>query len=130
MGKAKADMISKRLNAQTMARRLEEKGNGHTAAWKARTLAENREECAYLVNQALAQDSHLNFPKIHLLMHRSDQISQYSSLPQISIEICKASYKPLKKAHCRSNHIDSMSQIIKEYGYAHSITVKELEIEA
>ena len=77
VAKAKADMVSKWLNAQTMARRLEEKANGHTAAQKARALAEDREECTYLVNQVLVEDSHFNFPKIHLLMHWSDQISQY-----------------------------------------------------
>ena len=58
-----------------MARRLEEKANGHMATQKAHTLVEDREEYAYLVNQALVEDSHFNFPKIHLLMHWSDQIS-------------------------------------------------------
>jgi len=69
VAKAKGDMDSTRLNAQTTARRLEEKANGCTAAQKARTLAEDREERAYLVNQALVEDSHFNFLKIHLLMH-------------------------------------------------------------
>jgi len=67
--KAKADMVSKELTVQTTACRLEEKANGRMAAQKARALAEDREECTYLVNQALVQDSHFNFPKIHLLMH-------------------------------------------------------------
>jgi len=50
VAKAKADMVSKRLNAQTTARRLEEKANGRTAAQKAHALAKDREERAYLVN--------------------------------------------------------------------------------
>jgi len=46
------------------------------------------------------------------------------------MEICEASHKPLKEVYRRSNHIDSIPQISKEYGRAHSIAVKELEIEA
>jgi len=82
------------------------------------------------VNQALIEDSHFNFLKIHLLMHWSDQISQYGSLSQFSMEICKISHKPLKEAYRQSNHIDSIPLIIEGYGRAHSIAVKELEIEA
>jgi len=62
-------MVSKELTAQTTARKLEEKANRRTAAQKACALAEDREEHAYLVNQALIEDSHFNFLKIHLLMH-------------------------------------------------------------
>jgi len=69
MAKAKADMVSKELTAQTTARRLEEKANGRTTSQKARALVEDREERAYLLNQALVEDSHCNFLKIHLLMH-------------------------------------------------------------
>jgi len=82
------------------------------------------------VNHALVEDSHFNFSKIHLLMHWSNQISQYGSLPQFSMEICEASHKPLKEAYRQSNHIDSIPQIIKGYGHAHSIVVKELAIKA
>jgi len=130
VAKAKANMVSKELNAETTAHRREEKANGRTASPKARALAEDREERAYLVNQALVEDSHFNFRKIHLLMHWSDQISQYGSLPQFSTEICEASHKALKEAYRWSNHIDSIPQIIQGYSQAHSIAVKELEIEA
>ena len=67
--KTKADIVSKELTAQTTARRLEDKANEHTATQKARTLVEDREECTYLVNQALIENSDFNFPKIHLLIH-------------------------------------------------------------
>ena len=130
VAKAKANIVPKELMAQTTARRLKENANRRTAAQKACALAEDREERAYIVNQALAEYSHFNFPKIYLLMHWSHQISQYGSLPQFSTEICEASHKLLKKAYRRSNHIDSIPLIIKEYGRAHSIAVKELEIEA
>jgi len=99
VAKTKADIISKELTAQTMARKLQEKANGCTAAQKAHALAEDREEHVYLLNQALIEDSHFNFPKIHLLMHWSDQISQYGSWPQFSIEICEGSYKSLREAY-------------------------------
>jgi len=130
VAKAKADMVSKELTAQTMACRLAEQANERTAAQKARALVEDREECTYLVNQALVEDSHFNFPKIHLLMHWSDQISQYGNFSQFSMKICQASHKPLKEAYRWSNHINSILQRTKGYGQAHSIPVKELEIEA
>ena len=38
MAKAKADMVSKQLNAETTARKREEKVNGRTASQKARAL--------------------------------------------------------------------------------------------
>ena len=114
--KAKVDIVSKQLTIQTMARRLEEKAKGRTAAQKAHALVEDREERVYLVNQALVADSHFNFPKIHLLMYWSNQISQYSSLPHFSMEIYEASHKPLKEVYRWSNHIDSTPQIIKVYG--------------
>jgi len=130
VAKAKADIVSKELNTETTARRREEKANGYTGSPKAHALAEDREERACLMNQALVEDSHFNFPKIHLLMHWSDQISQYGSLPQFSTQICEASHKALKEAYHRTNHIDCILQIIQGYGRAHSIAVKELEIEA
>jgi len=46
------------------------------------------------------------------------------------MEICEASPKPLKEAYRWSNHIDSIPRIIKGYGRANSIAVKELEIKA
>jgi len=131
VAKAKADMVSKKLNAETTARRCEEKANGRMASQKARGLVKDREECTSLVNQTLVEDLHFNFPKICLLMHWSNQISQYgSSLLQFSTEICEALHKALKEAYRRSNHIDCIPQIIQGYSRAHSIAVKELEIEA
>jgi len=116
VAKAKTDMVSKGLNTQTTACRLEEKTNGHTAAQKARKLAEDREKRAYLVNQALVEDSHFNFPKIHFLMHWSDQISQYGSLPQFSTEICEASYQALKEAYCKESVFSPISyHVISAY---------------
>jgi len=53
VAKAKADMVSKELTVQTMARRLEEKANRRMVAQKARALVEDREERACLVNQAV-----------------------------------------------------------------------------
>jgi len=75
-------------------------------------------------------DSHFNFPKMHLMMHWADQISHYGSLPQFSTEICETSYKAFKEAYRRRNHQDSIPQIIKGYGRAHNLAVRELEIAA
>ena len=61
---------------------------------------------------------------------RQKFLADDGSLPHFLTEICEASHKPLKETYRRSNHIDSIPQIIKEYGRAHTIVVKELEIEA
>ncbi|KAF8416223.1 hypothetical protein EV426DRAFT_578816 [Tirmania nivea] len=128
--KAKADMVSKELTAQNNARNIETNLNRRTAAQKARATAEDREERAYLVNQALVEDSHFNFPKVHLMMHWANQISHYGSLPQYSIEIYETSHKALKDAYRRSNHMDSIPQILKGYSRGYSFAVKELEMSA
>jgi len=75
---------------------------------KARAVAEDKEEKAYLVNQALMEDSHFNFPKMHLIMHWADQFSRYGSLPQFSTEICQTSHKVFKQAYRRINYLDSI----------------------
>ena len=63
-------------------------------------------------------------------MHWADQISRYGSLLQFSTEICNTSHKAFKEAYRRSNHLDSIPQIIKGYGRAHNLAVRELEIAA
>ncbi|KAF8445152.1 hypothetical protein BDZ91DRAFT_642868, partial [Kalaharituber pfeilii] len=56
-----------------------------------------------LVKEILEEKSHFNFPKIHLISHFSDQISNYGSLSQYSTEICESMHKELKDAYHRSN---------------------------
>ena len=70
--RTKADLISKELTAKNKERN--EQPNGRTAAQKARSLAADKEERAFLVDVALVEDSHFNFPKIHLMSHWADQI--------------------------------------------------------
>ena len=94
--KGKADIVSRELTAQNRERNEQEKQNERTAAQKARTLAADKHERACLVNEALVEDSHFNFPKIHLLSHWADQIPRYGCLPQYCTEICETSHKALK----------------------------------
>jgi len=63
-------------------------------------------------------------------MHWADQISRYSSLPQFSTETCETSYKAFKQAYRRSNHMNSIPQIIKNYSRGYNLAVQELEIAA
>jgi len=90
---------------------------------------DDQEERAFRINQALEQDSHFNFPKLHLLSHYADQIAQHWSLPQYSTEICETSHKPLKDAYRRSNHVDTMPQIINAYTRDPNFGVRELNLE-
>ncbi|KAF8432900.1 hypothetical protein BGX38DRAFT_1075676, partial [Terfezia claveryi] len=52
-----------------------------------------------------------NYPKLHLLMHYSQQVIQFGSLPQYSIEITEALYKLLKEAYKWLNRVDVTVQI-------------------
>jgi len=128
--KGRADVVSKELTEQNKSRNVEGNANGRTAAQKARAAAEDRDERAYLVNQVLVEDSHFNFPKIHLIMYWADQISHYGSLPQYSTEFCKTSHKALKDTYRRSNRDNSIPQIIQGYTRSHSLAVRELELAA
>ena len=92
-------------------------------------VEDDQEERAYRINQALEGDSHFNFPKLHLLSHYADQIAQYGSLPQCSTQIYEASYKLLKYTYRRSNHVDSLPQIIDSYTREHNFAMREMNIE-
>ena len=111
--KGRADIVSNELTAQNSKWDELEKQIERTAAQKASTLAADEQEHAFLVNEALVEDSHFNFPKIHSLNHWADQIPRYRCLPQYSTEICEASHKLLKDAYRRSNHVDGIPQIIQ-----------------
>ena len=124
----KADLISKELTAKNEERN--EQPNGRTAAQKARSLPADKEERAFLVDEALVEDSHFNFPKIHLMIHWADQISRYECLPQFFTEICETSHRALKDVYRQSNHVDSIPQIIKGYTRKHNFVVRQLEFEA
>src|SRR6266576_6633460 len=128
--KSKADMVSKELTVQNKKRSNEEKQNTRTAMQRSHTLAADREERTFLVNEALVEDSHFNFPKMHSMIHWADQISRYRCLLQYSTEVCETSHKALKDAYRRSNHVDSIPQIIQGYSREHNFAVRQLELEA
>jgi len=128
--KGRVDVVSKELTEWNKSRNVEANPNGHTAAQKPRTAAEDRDERAYLVNQVLEEDSYFNFPKIHLIMHWADQISPYGSLPLYSTEVCEISHKALKDAYRQSKYVDNIPQIIQSYTRSHSFAVRELDMTA
>jgi len=121
-------MLSKKLTETNKSHNEQANIIARTAMQKACAAAEDKDERAYLVNQALVEDSHFNFPKMYLIMDWADQISRYGSLPQFSTEICETSYKVFKQAYRRSNHLDSIPQIIKGYGRSHNLAIRELEM--
>ena len=123
-------MLSKELTKANKFHNEQTNINGYTTMQKARVAAEDREERVYLINQVLVEDSHFNFSKMHLIMHWADQISYYGSLPQFLTEVCETSHKAFQQAYRCSNHVDSISQIIKNYSRSHNLAVRELEIAA
>ena len=126
----KADIVLRELTAQNREREEQEKQTERTAAPMAGTLAADKYERACLVNEALVEDSHFNFPKIHLLSHWADQIPRYGCSPEFSTEICETSHKALTDAYRGCNHVDSIPQIIQGYSREHSFAVRQLEMEA
>jgi len=102
---------------------------GLPVAQCARLVEDDPVERAYRINQALEEDSHFNFLKLHLLSHYANQIAQYGSLLQYSIEICEASHNPLKDAYYPSNHIDSLPQMIDSYTREHNFVVQKMNME-
>ena len=86
-------------------------------------------ETEEVVNDLLSGGAYFNFPKMHLISHFTDQISKYGTLPQYSTEICEGLHKPLKDAYRRSNHIDTLPQIISTYARGHSFAMREKNLE-
>jgi len=121
-----AEDISKQFTEEIDPRRVTDIGLSATQC--ACLVEDDQEERAYRISQVLEEDSHFNFPKLHLLSHYPDQIAQYGSLSQYSIEICEASHKPLKDTYHRSNHADRIPQIIDSYTREHNFAVREMNM--
>ena len=66
-----------------------------------------------------------NFPEMHLISHFAEQIRKYGSLPQYSTEMYEASHKPLKDTYRRSNHIDTIPQMIQTYTRANTLAMRD-----
>ena len=58
-------MVSKELTTQNRKQDELEKQIECTVVQKARTLVADKLELTFLVNEALVEDSHFSFPKIH-----------------------------------------------------------------
>jgi len=99
-----------------------------TAAKRQKLQQELRLEIEELVHDFLTTGVHYNFPKMHLNLDFTDQITRDGSLPPYSTEICEASHKALKDAYRRSNHINTMPQIIRTYTRAYSFAMQERNI--
>jgi len=102
----------------------------HLSTARCRKLVEElRLETEEMVDDMLTTGAHYNFPKMHLISHFAEQISRYGSLPQYSTKICEVVHKPLKDAYRRSNHINTMPQIIQTYTRMHSFAMRERNLE-
>ena len=62
-------MVSKKLTSQTTARRLGNEVSRCTPVQMAGVVASDREHSTHLLKQALVEDAHFNFAKIHLQMY-------------------------------------------------------------
>lgn len=66
----KADEIPRELTEGIEQRR--ESYKSLTPAQHARLAQDDKEERAWMTNQALVEDSHFNFPKLHMVWHHGD----------------------------------------------------------
>ena len=124
----RADEVSKELTAEFASHKTSD--TPLTAAQRACIAEDEKEECSYCIHETLEKDFDFKFPKMHMLLHYTEQIKYYGSLPQYSMEICETLHKTFKDAYCRSNHIDSIPQIIQEYTREHNFAVHEMDLEA
>ena len=81
-----------------------------------------------LEQDLLTEGTHYNFPKMNLISHFPDIISQFGSFGQYATEICEASHKAFKRAYDRSNHINILTEHIDTYTRTHSFVRRELNI--
>ena len=96
---------------------------------RGKVLEELCPETEEMQHDMLTSGANYNFPKMHLISHFPEQMRKYGSLPQYSTEICEDSHKSLKDAYRRSNHIDTMPQIIQTYTCDHTFAMRNKNLE-
>jgi len=101
-----------------------------TTSAKLKMRQENRLERQEVVDEVLREGSHYNFPKIHLISHYAKQIPKFGTLGQYSADISESMPKGFKDAYCRSNKVNTTSQIISTYTRDHTFAMKDLTISA
>ena len=97
--KGKADIVLRKLIAENKESVEQEKLNECIVAPNAHTSAADENDRACLVNEALGEDSHFDFPKIHLQSHWAEQIPRDRCLGPYSTNICKTSHNALEDAY-------------------------------
>jgi len=98
-----------------------------TARQKANEACADRQERHDLIKEMLGQAT-LNYPKLHLLMHYTQEIVKFGSLPQYSTEITETLHKARKDAYRRSNKVDATSQILASYARESACKMLELNL--
>jgi len=121
VAEAHKSLLQEQTEVQASAQHL-------TASEKAKVCQGNTLEQRELVDEILKEGVHYNFPKIHLISHYAEQIPKFGALGQFSTDISETMHKAFKDAYCRSNRVDSMSQVVTTYTRDHTFAMKDLTI--
>lgn len=99
---------------------------GMTALKKRRLQADQRFELEEAVSEVYRENSHFNFPKIHLMSHFSEHVRRFGSIPQYSTEAGESAHRDQIKAPYRhTNKVDPMLQILTNYNRSHIFAMNE-----
>lgn len=79
------------------------RGKGATTTELKVIMAEYREAIRLKTNDVLEEESHFNFPKIHLLLHVVESIRMFGTLGQYNSSISETAHKESKEGFRRSN---------------------------
>ena len=79
----------------------------------------------------IQSESHVNFIKMHLLIHFGDLIRQFGNIPMYSTEYGELAHKEqIKDPWQSSNKKDVAGRILEGYGHRHGIRMRLLTLES
>ena len=130
---------NKRTNkrAKDAARLLREelkearKGSNLTRSQRQAALTTDQKTVTATQTAMLEEESHFNFPKLHLLMHFPESIKRFGSIPQWSTDITEKVHKEIKTAYNSSNCTnDYEKQIIEFHGQRQAFRMRRRNLNA
>lgn len=101
-----------RLIQQRDAEIQEAKKRGATATEIKRITTEYKDTIRINVDKVLEEDSHFNFPKIHMLLHVVQSVRMFGTLGQHNSNISETAHKESKEGFRRSNRTGEWTQQI------------------
>ena len=81
--------------------------------------------------EIMENESHFNYPKMHLMTHFHDHILRFGNLPIYSTEIGESSHRTqIKEGYYHSNRNNYVHQILGYYGRHHAMHMRQENLRA